>query len=126
MTIRNLSVDDIARLREIHLKFYAHEFEFPDFAHQYACSFLVEDESQIVVAAGVRTILELVAITNKDISAVKRVKAFGLIKSASEFTATKLGYDSIHAFIQDESWQEQLIRVGGFKPTKGNALILGV
>src|SRR5258707_944915 len=83
-----LEQNDIDAIRVIHGKYYADQFSFPDFFHHFLCSFVVEnDEKQIVAAGGVRLITESVLITDKSLSAMKRVRALRYVLGANRFIA---------------------------------------
>jgi hypothetical protein len=41
------------------------------------------------------------------------------------FTAARTNFNQLHAFIQDNKWKSQLEKYG-FKPTKGQALVLNI
>lgn len=98
--------------------------EFPDFITNYLFSFAVcDNHDNIITVAGVRTILEVVAMTNKCRSPRLRRQALFDVLEASSFVANGHGYNELHAFIQDENWKDQLIRTETFKPTKGTALV---
>ena len=123
MTPRALGLDDIKRLKEIHEKHYSHEFSFPDFLNGFYCAFVIEDESGIVAAGGVRPICESIIITDKDRSVRDRRYALSQVLQASMFIANAEKYNELHAFIQDTNWEWHLSKVG-FKPTKGKSLVL--
>lgn len=126
MNIRALNPLDINELKEIHELYFKDEFSFPSFLQGYHCAFVVEDEHGIIAAAGVRPIAEVVLITNKEPSPIKKFKALTKILQASEFIGKRFGYDSIHAFVQEEGWQKHLMTRANFKPTKGQSLFLEI
>lgn len=125
--IRAIRSDDFAELKEIHEKYYSSEFSFPDFVTKYLCAFVVTDDesNRIITAAGVRTVTEVVALTNKDFAPRARREGLYRILDASAFVAIHNGYDQIHAFVQDDNWQKQLKKVG-FRDCAGKALYLNV
>lgn len=126
MLLRELKVDDTEELRKIHEKFYKHEFDYPDFFHRFICSFVVFDgDQQIISAGGVRPILESVIITNKDLSVRDRRAGLYSILNASAYFTEKSGFNEIHAFVQEPTWQKHLEKIG-FKPTKGQSLVIQI
>jgi hypothetical protein len=126
MTLRELRMEDVMKLKEIHKKFYEHEFEFPDFFNGFLCAFAcVDDEENIITAGGVRTIVESVLVTDKSFSTRKRRNALYSILGASDYVARRMEYDQLHCFVQDDKWMKCLNKIG-FVPTKGRSLVLGL
>jgi len=122
--IRAIRNDDLANIKRIHEKYYKSEFNLPNFREHFLAAFVTEDETgNIISAGGVRTIPEVVIVTDKDISVRKRRKALIEMLHASMFTAEVNNYDQITAFIQDGDWQHHLSKFG-FNECKGNALYL--
>jgi len=124
LKIRAIKPEDIEHLKVIWNEYFREEFTFPDFINGYYCAFLVESNSSIIAAAGVRPIAEVVLITNKKENTRNKREALVKIMQASMFTASRFGHDSLHAFIQDEGWQQHLINRANFKPTKGRSIFL--
>jgi hypothetical protein len=124
MNARAITLEDMKKLREIHARFFANEFSFPDFTTGFLCAFVVTDDSQEIIAAGgIRPIAESILITNKDFLIKERRSALLEVMNISEFVCKKSGYDQLHAFIQDENWLRHLTDVG-FRPTKGQSLVI--
>jgi hypothetical protein len=127
MAIRNITLNDIPKLIEIHDKFYKHEFSFPNFFDNFRYTLVITDDGsdKIITACGARPILEMIAITDKSFPATQRISALTKVLQASEFIVSKLGFDQIHAFVQDNNWEEILKKVG-FSECKGKALYLNI
>ena len=126
--IRLLKESDYEQVRKIHEKYYKHEFSLEEFSKNYLSMFAVVDNEysdEIIVAGGIRTIVEVVLVTNKDFSARDRRSALYSTLQASSYMAKNYGYSQLHCFVQDEKWEKQLKKVG-FHPTKGTALVIGV
>lgn len=123
--IRSLQIEDLEIIAQIHQKFYKDEFELPNFLNNYLCAFVESDEQGIITVGGVRTILECIAITDKDRSVKDRRKALYNILRASSYFAEKYNYNQLHAFVQDDNWVRHLNKVG-FISTKGKSLILNI
>lgn len=124
MNIRALEASDIEQIREIHAKHFSHEFNFPDFLHNFLCAFVVDDDQgKIISAGGVRAIAEVVIVTDKDYPIRPRRSALYQILDVSEFISKKADFGELHAFVQGDNWQRHLRRIG-FLPTKGKALVL--
>jgi hypothetical protein len=125
MSIRLIQNQDFREIYRIWEKFYSTEFEFPDFMKNYINTFVVHEGKSIISVAGIRTITEIVAITNKDKTVKDRQEALHQILWASKFTCARKGYDQLHAFVQDMNWKRHLQKVG-FRPTVGQALVIDV
>lgn len=124
MEIRSISLNDLERLKEIHAKYFEHEFPFPDFMKDFHCVFTVTDDSgNIITSGGVRSIAESVIITDKDYSIKERREALIKMLQAHSFIAAHYGFDALHAFIQDNAWKRHLSQ-HGFRPTVGQSVIL--
>lgn len=125
MDIRNLAIEDIAKLRHIHSQYFMDEFQFPDFMHGYLQAFaIVNDDNEIVTAGGVRPLMECVLVTDLNKTPRERKQALLLALKASIHSCELLGKNTLHAFVQDELWVQHLEKYG-FKPTKGKSLVLG-
>lgn len=125
MIVRSIESWDYKEVKEIHEKYYKEEFEFPGFLNNYLMGIVVEDDSRIIVCGGIRTIVEAVAVTNKDIRVEKRREALYNLLNASTYYTRKKGYNQLHAFIQDPKWERHLIKAG-FHPTKGHSLVMEI
>lgn len=123
--IRPFTSSDVESVREIHEKYYREEFNFPNFLANFICCFVVETDEGIITAGGIRNIAELVLVTDKSRSGRDRHKGLYQALDASVFVASKNGHDGIHAFVQDDIWEEVLRKVG-FNPTKGKSLVIGI
>jgi hypothetical protein len=126
LKIRSIETSDFEQIRAIHEKHYREEFSLPDFINKFICAYVVENsKDKIISVAGVRTIVECIAITNKDASVRERRDALLQILEASKYFAAANGYSELHAFIQEEAWKHHLEKFG-FHKTKGKALVLEV
>lgn len=120
--IRALTPADIPELTELHARHFAHEFTLPEFMN-YVCAFVVEDETGIITAGGIRNIAECVLVT--DLSRDPRVRARALYQmlDASTFVCSKSGYDQMYAWSQNPKYTKRLIK-NGFRLPQGQSLIL--
>lgn len=123
MNVRDLKPSDLQKVVEIHQKHYKEEFSIGDFLHNINHPIIIEEDDQIILAAGMRPIVESVAITNKDTSPRLRREALLLALRWMVIKAREAGQPALHCFIQGDSWVEQLKKYG-FKPTKGESLIM--
>lgn len=122
--IRAFNEGDIDIAKKVWEDFFTEEFQFPDFL-KMLCAFVVtpEDSNYPICIGGVRTLAEVVLITDKNFSVRDRRQALYQVLSASQYVAERSGHDALHAFIQDHNWLYHLKRVG-FSETKGKSLYL--
>lgn len=119
----NKFYEDVIR---IHRKFYKEEFSVPDFMSRYINAFAISnDQSQVVLIGGVRPILEVVALTDKDVRVKDRRSALIHLQEACALSARYYGFTELHSFVQDKTWKSQL-ESHGWNPTKGTSLVIGV
>lgn len=123
MNIRSISEKDLVKLRKIHARFYADEFEFPDF-DSFVCNYIIEDSKGIITAGGIRLISECILLTDKSRNVIDRKVALGQSLNLNVYYNNQVGLNGLHAFIQDPIWEKQLIK-HGFQSTKGKALFFG-
>lgn len=117
---------DINELKKIHEEFYSDEFSFQDlFGNSLSSLVVTDDNDRIIVGGQARVIAEACVVTNKNIKIEERRRALISILNHFRQGVGCKGFDSLHAFVQDENWKRHLIKIG-FKPTKGEALVIGV
>lgn len=121
--IRCFLPSDVDELKRIHSLHFANEFNVPDFT-KYLFAFVAEDDQGIITFAGIRDIAECVTVTNKDRKPMERARALCEVLRTSIFICNNLGYDQIYAFSQNPKWADRLQRTAGFRPPRGQALIL--
>jgi hypothetical protein len=123
---RSYVEQDNEKLKEIHEKYFAREFEFPDFLKGYLCAFVTEDNcGNLVTAAGVRTLAEVVLVTNLRLPVKQRRAGLMETLNASRYIAEQYQFDSLHAFVQNDIWRHQLLK-HGFQDCKGKPVFIGV
>ena len=120
--IRSFLPTDIEEIKRIHGRYFAHEFDFPDFM-QFICAFTVEDENGILTVGGIRDVAECIAITNKERDPKDRIKALYDLLYASIFVCKDSGYDQMFVWSQDAKYTRRLLR-NGFRYPQGQSLIL--
>jgi hypothetical protein len=124
LSTEHLTHADRAELYEIWEKHYADEFAFPDFFKHFLCAFKVLDDSgKIITAGGIRTILEMVLVTDKDLPKLNRVRALRNALDFSKHIAFRHYYEHIHATVQDDKWEKQLKKYQ-FEDAVGKFLVL--
>lgn len=122
--IRAYHPNDLINLAEIHEKFYKEEFSLPNFMDEFLMAFTAIENENIVAVGGVKNILEIVLLTDKNKLIADKRKALYDIFQASLFTAGKYGYKEICAHIvNDDKWKRHLHKIG-FRPLRGEMLTL--
>src|SRR3989304_3905742 len=125
MIIRPFRENDLDQLKEIHEKYYKEEFRLENFLRPYLFGVICANDDDFIISAGVlRFIFESCIMTDKDFSSRIRRDALLQILRSQLLVTGRLGGDTIHAFVQDDKWFDQLKRYG-FKEPKGKALFLG-
>lgn len=126
LKIRVLTPEDIPRLKEIHQEFFNEEFEFPDFHNnKYICAFVVTDENNnIISGGGVRYTIEATILTDKNFSVKDRQSALYQVLQSCEYVARQSGFNTLHAITENETWRNQLLKVGFH--SRGNCLAINV
>lgn len=123
MNIRPMRVEDVDALQKIHEEFYQEEFDIDVFNQKFISLFtVVNDDGDLVTLGGIRPLAEVVIVTNKNISVRQRVNGLNEMLSMLSIVGRHTGYDSLHAFIQDQNWLEQL-KTAGFHPVIGDAVL---
>jgi|SRR5215475_1842269 len=123
--IRALLKRDISQIKRIHENHFKEEFSF-DEMNRFICSFVsVDSADNIICAGGIRSIAEIIMVTDKSQPLEKRLDSFHEMLKAAGLTTQSAGYSHLHAFIQDEKWKRHLMN-HGFQKTAGEALIIKV
>lgn len=113
---RQLTLEDVDHLRELHEKYYS-QFDFPDFFKECIANFGIIDEesNEIVIAGGVRPIAESLLVTDQKFNRIKIGRALVLAQRISEYICQNSGLDELHAFVTNEDYKNHLIQ-HGFSP----------
>lgn len=124
--IRPLLKRDNSQIVDIHQRFYESEFDLSEL-EQLTCGFAsVDAQDKIICAGGIRSIMEMIIVTDKSVPLNERqVALYDMLTTAGKSTK-EAGYNQLHCFVQDEKWARYLIRHVGFKPTVGQALVIKV
>ena len=123
--IRALLKRDIGLIKTIHEKYYEKEFELSEL-NRFLCSFTsVGADDKPIVAGGIRTIVEAVIVTDKDIALEQRIDALKEWVITARKSTKDAGYSEMTAFVQDDKWYRHLLKYG-FLPTAGKSLVIGV
>lgn len=109
--IRTICEKDIDEIHQIWERYYQLQFPFPNFLN-YICAFVVTDNNdRIITAGGVRTIAELLVVTDISAGLFERNRAWREMLQASKFVALKSGFNNLTCFVNDERWASILTRL---------------
>jgi len=124
--VRAITGRDLRKIKKIHEEFYLNEFTLPNFKKHFINSFAITDpKGSIISIGGIRPILEVVAVTDKNKSTRDRVNALNEMLVISAHIAKHDNFDEFHCFVQDEVWLNQL-KKKGFVETKGKSLVFKI
>lgn len=113
---QGLTPEDIPAIRELYDKYFAQDFNFPDFLKGYFCAFKITDDSdKLVMAGGVRPIAETVLITDKEANVHTVGEALLEALNISRYVCEKYNIDYLHAFVKDQNYAKHLVK-HGFHP----------
>jgi hypothetical protein len=126
MKLRAFQKEDISEIKRIYESFYD-DNEYPNFETGYYDVFVItDDNNKIISIGGVKPIMEIVALTNRDKSVRDRKDALIQIMNTAVYTAVKFGFNQLHAFVHDDpEWIEHLKKVQ-FKESENKVLILSL
>lgn len=124
MIIRAFNPGDLQWVKSAHAKHYGNAFEYTNFLRNfhYAFSLIEEETDSIVLVGGIRPIAEIVAITDKDKGVRLRREALLKLLTAVSFAGKDLGYDQLHAFVQDPDFVDHLTK-NNFRSIVGTGLV---
>jgi hypothetical protein len=128
MNIREYHLIDKREVDEIYNEFY-HNNEYPDFgSNTFHRSFVVtDDDDKIVLAAGVKTIAEAIALTDRNRSVRVRQEALLQALGSTIFIASAAKFGQVHAFVrnEDEGYIKHLQKYG-FRLLDAKVLVLDI
>lgn len=125
MIIRPFKESDVGAIERIHEKFHSYGFSMPDISEAYA-HVVAEEDGQVLAYGQIRDITESIMVLDHSIQKRKRVEALAGLMREAIFSATNRGADQIHAFVQDQSFEDVLKRKFGYKECKGKALVMNI
>lgn len=124
--IAPLNNNDLDELQEIHQKYYKTEFSFADFLDKLNAITIRDDsDNSIILAGGIRPILEIVSITNKSKPVGIRAEALRSLLQIASYSGRNSGYHQLHLSVSDERWKKVLLK-RGFRYTRGTMLITDI
>lgn len=124
MIVRAFEPGDINTVRKIHSEYFP-TLDFPDFSRDYLCAFVIGDGDSPVCVGGVRAFAESIIVTDKSKSVREKREALYRVLDISKYIASHNGFNSLHAFIEDEEYMKILLK-RGFRLVNGRAVITGV
>lgn len=125
MIVREFRPEDIRGIHELYTRFYS-SYEYHNFIadFKFACTVL-DNDNNIIAAGGIKPIIELAAICNKDTSVRTRREALLHILQTSIFAAHKFNFSQLHVFSDDDRWISHLTSAD-FKLSNNKVLTLDI
>lgn len=123
--IRATCKRDIDQIQKIHEKFFISEFPISDLSNLSSSFVCVDENDKVITAGGIRSIIEAVLVTDKDVAVEVRQRALIRTLLTAQNMTKQAGHSQLHVFVQDEKWMRHLIR-HGFIETIGKSLVIGV
>lgn len=129
MKIRETRRSDKEIIDKIYTDFYSKN-EYPEFFNEdgkFQCPFVVTDDNdRIIVAGGVKTIVEAVFVTDKNIPPLVRLDALFQGLGSVIFIAKGMKYQQIHAFVNNDESYTKILQKYGFKLIDAKLLVLDI
>jgi len=122
MRYRSITVRDLSEIRRIY-KQQEDSFVLPISASEVA-GVAVDANNKIVGFAMVRRIAETILVLDLERSRKARIEALKAIFEGAFLESRLAGYDQVHAFVQDPRFSKLLQKHFGFRPCKGEALVV--
>lgn len=120
--ITNLNLSDIARIKELHERYYS-EFEFPDFFSRCLYVFkIVDNNNELILAGQVRPIAEAILITDQSKSRIAIGRALVEAQRVAMFTCRQFNIDELHAFVKNEQYARHLEQHGFSERSKAYSI----
>ena len=103
---------DIEKLHELSARHYP-EFDCPDFHRGYFnTSVILNDNHEVIMGIGLRKLIEVVLVTDKEMNKITIGKALIKALGHSINTSRSEGIDFLHAFVKDPGYERHLIEHG--------------
>lgn len=113
--------------KRIHQAFFVDEFGYPLNDKKVISKIASFDDNGVpVVVGGLKIILEAVLLTDKLRTKREIHKAFHEVLTAFQAIGHNLSFDELHAFVQDENWEQVLKKHYNFRSTKGRGLLVNI
>ena len=125
MIIREPDANDKKAIDELYKKYFSHN-EYPDFYNKDAFPqpFVITDtDEKIIVAGGVKKIVEVVVVSDQSQSPRVRLEALLQCLGSSIYIAQEMKQNQLHVFSNDEKYIKVLQKFG-FKLMDVKLLIL--
>lgn len=121
--LRKFKTEDFRKLKEIHEKYYTNEFPFPNLDSFMSFLISTDHNGELIAAGGVRSIAEIITITDKDKSPVIRGRCLMELLNHGRTVASSYGYDQLYSHVEGANWV-RAHKIAGFKQFKAVPLVL--
>lgn len=130
MNIREMGFSDRDEIDDLYERFFSH-IEYPDFLdkNDFRCPFVVTEEtdsSKVLLAGGIKVILEAVVVTDKNESIRKRQEALLQAMGSVVRIAGDMGYEQVHVFVANDDQYVKHLQKFGFKLMDAKLLVLNI
>ena len=124
--IREAQLIDKPWIDENYKKFFSNN-EYPDFFNDgFLSPFVVTDSSDIIVAGGIRPLIEVVVVTNKDKYVRTRLNALLQALGSSIAIARDMGHKQLHVFVHNDDEYVKILQKFNFQLIDAKLLVLNL
>lgn len=126
MIVRSMRRTDRVQADRIYNAFFS-DNEYPDFFDRgvFECPFVIaNNDDKVIVAGGVKTIVEAVVVSDQDISSTVRLDALIQALGSVITIANDMKRKQVHVFVHDDENYVKVLQKFGFKLLDAKVLVL--
>lgn len=125
MKIREFRESDKADINRLYHEYYALN-EYPNYLNgQYKSPFAITNDSdRIILAGGVKTLVEVCLTTDKSLPVKTRLDALLQALGSSIFISSEMGHNEMYAFVTHDETYVKTLQKYGFKLIDAKLLVL--
>src|SRR5690348_4840229 len=120
MILRELRPEDLEKLNAING--YENQIDIALDANTLSGAIVEDTKGRIISGGIIRSISEVILVTDKNINSISRIKALNELLKYGEYVSKKNGRNEIHAFVIDKRFENFLIKFG-FREANGKCLV---
>lgn len=120
MILRELRPEDLEKLNAING--YENQIDIALDANTLSGAIVEDNKGRIISGGIIRSISEVVLVTDKNVNSISRIKAINELIQYGEYVSKKSGRNEIHAFVTDKRFEDFLIKLG-FRESNGKCLV---
>ena len=126
MIIRKAKPADKEWVSEMHNKFFNSNEPIDLFDGSFSCPFVIEEDGEIVLAGGVKTLAEVAIVTDRNKNIRTRVTALLQALGSSITIAREMNQQCIYAFVNDDDQYVKHLQKYNFKLIDAKLLVLNL